>query len=102
MKAGTTPKAYVYDDPNITFSVQAGNGAFTQANVGELCNVLLTASTTPYFHSRHEADMDTLATTAKVLRILRVENIPGNETAADAKIEVVINNHLFGTQNAGI
>jgi hypothetical protein len=102
VKAGTTPKAYVYDDPNITFSVQAGNGAFTQANVGELCNVLLTASTTPYFHSRHEADMATLATTAKVLRILRVEAIPGNETAADAKIEVVINNHLFGTQNAGI
>ena len=46
--------------------------------------------------------MDTLATTAKVLRILRVEPIPGNETAENAKIEVVINNHLFGTQNAGI
>jgi hypothetical protein len=102
IKTGTQAKAYVYDDPNITFQIQAGNGAFAQANVGELCNVLLTAGASPYFHSKHEADMDTLAATALPLRILRLSEIPGNTALENAEIEVVINNHLFGTRQAGI
>tara|TARA_Y100000401_G_C8314897_1_gene221876 strand:+ start:1052 stop:1621 length:570 start_codon:yes stop_codon:yes gene_type:complete len=101
-KANTKCKALVYDDPNITFKVQAGGAAIAQANVGELCNVILTAGDATFLNSKHEADMSTLANTAKVLRILRIVDEPGNEVAENAEIEVVINNHLFGTQNAGI
>ena len=85
-----------------TFKVQAGGAAIAQANVGELCNVILTAGDATFLNSKHEADMSTLANTAKVLRILRIVDEPGNEIAENAEIEVVINNHLFGTQNAGI
>ena len=102
IKSGTKIKAYVYDDPNITFQIQAGNGAFTQANVGELCNVLLTAGASPYFHSKQEADMDTLNTTALPLRILRMSEIPGNTAAENAEIEVVINNHIYAPRSTGI
>jgi hypothetical protein len=47
-------------------------------------------------------DFSTLATTAKVLRILRLIDYPDNALGADAKIEVVINLSLYGTQNAGV
>ena len=77
VKANTAVKAYVYDDPNITFQVQC-NGTFATANVGEL------------------------ATTAKVLRILRLVDMPNNDAGADAKVEVVISNHLYGTRQAGV
>ena len=102
IKSGTQAKAYVYDDPNITFQIQAGNGAFAQANVGELCNVLLTAGASPYFHSKQEAYMDTLNTTALPLRILRMSEIPGNTAAENAEIEVVINNHIYAPRSTGI
>jgi hypothetical protein len=49
-----------------------------------------------------ELDYATLATTAKVLRILRLIDYPNNTVGADAKLEVVINLSLYGTQNAGV
>ena len=48
VKANTDVKAYVYDDPMITYTVQAGNGSIAQANVGETANVLLTAGNDTY------------------------------------------------------
>ena len=101
VKTGTAVEAFVYDDPNITYKVQ-GNGTFANANVGELCNVTFTAGETIFGGSKQEADLGTLATTAKVLRILRMVDEPDNAVGADAKLEVVINNHLYGTRTAGI
>ena len=82
--------------------MQAGGAAIAQANVGELCNVVLTAGDATFLNSKHEADMSTLATTAKVLRILRIVDEPENEIAENAEIEVVINNHLLAPRATGI
>ena len=101
VKTNTAATAFVYDDPNITYQVQ-GNGTFANANVGELCNVTFTAGETTFGGSQQEADLGTLATSAKVLRILRLVDEPNNAVGADAKLEVVINNHLYGTRASGI
>jgi hypothetical protein len=101
IKDNTAATAFVYDDPNITYQVQ-GNGTFANANVGELCNVTFTAGETTFGGSQQEADLGTLATTALVLRILRLVDEPNNTVGADAKLEVVINNHLYGTRTSGI
>ena len=101
IKANTAATAFVYDDPNITYEVQ-GSGTFANANVGELCNVLFTAGETTFGGSQQEANLATLGTTALPLRILRLVDAPDNAVGADAKLEVVINNHLYGTRASGI
>ena len=101
IKANTAATAFVYDDPNITYEVQ-GSGTFANANVGELCNVIFTAGETTFGGSQQEANLATLGTTALPLRILRLVDAPDNAVGADAKLEVVINNHLYGTRASGI
>jgi len=100
-KANEPIKAYVYDDPNITYAVQV-NGTFVSTAVGALANVTLGTFNSTYGHSTDELDFATLATTAKTLRILRLIDMPNNAVGADADVEVVINLSLYGTQNAGV
>jgi len=102
VKANTQVKAYVYDDPMITYEVQAGNGSIAQANIGETANVLLTAGNSTYGYSQHELDNDTLSNASRVLRVLRKVDEPNNDFGADAKVEVVINQHRLSTQGAGV
>jgi len=102
VKANTTVKAYVYDDPMITYTVQAGNGSIAQANIGETANVLLTAGNSTYGYSQQELDNDTLAATSLVLRVLRKVDEPDNDFGENAKVEVVINQHRLSTQGAGV
>lgn len=101
VKAGSDVKALVYDDPNITYKVQC-NGTFAAANVGELANVTIGTFNSTFGYSQDELDISTLATTAKVLRILRLIDEPNNAVGADADVEVVINLHLYGTRQAGV
>ena len=101
VKTNTAATAFVYDDPNITYEVQ-GDGTFANANVGELCNVTFTAGETTFGGSQQEANLATLGTTALPLRILRLVDAPDNAVGAYAKLEVVINNHLYGTRASGI
>jgi len=100
VKANTTVKALVYDDPNITYKVQC-NGTFAAANVGELANVTIGTYNSTFGYSTDELDIATLATTSKVLRILRLVDEPNNAAGADAKVEVVINKSLYGVGAAG-
>ena len=99
--ASANAKAYVYDDPNITYEVQT-NGTFVSTAVGALANVTLGTFNSTYGHSTDELDFATLATTAKVLRILRLIDYPNNAAGADASVEVVINLSLYGTRQAGV
>jgi len=100
-KSGDPIKAYVYDDPNITYKIQC-NGTFANANVGELANITIGTFNSTYGHSTDELDISTLAATAKSLRILRLIDYPKNAVGADADVEVVINLSLYGTRQAGI
>jgi len=102
VKANTDVKAYVYDDPMITYTVQAGNGSIAQANIGETANVLLTAGNSTYGYSQHELDNDTLGTGSLVLRVLRKVDEPNNDFGENAKVEVTINQHRLATQGAGV
>ena len=99
--ASANAKAYVYDDPNITYRIQC-NGTFAAANVGELANVTIGTYNGTYGHSTDELAISTLAATAKVLRVLRLIDYPNNAVGADADVEVVINLSLYGTQNSGV
>lgn len=101
VKANTSVKAYVYDDPNITYKVQ-GNGTFAAANVGETCNVTLGTFNSTFGYSTDEADLATLGTGAQVLKILRLIDEPNNAVGANAKLEVIINNSNYGTRTAGV
>ena len=100
VKANTTVKAYVYDDPNITYKVQC-NGTFAAANVGELANVTIGTYNSTFGYSQDELDISTLGTGSLVLRILRLVDEPNNAAGADAKVEVVINKSLYGVGGAG-
>ena len=100
VKANTTVKAYVYDDPNITYKVQC-NGTFAAANVGELANVTIGTYNSTFGYSTDELDIATLGTGSLVLRILRLVDEPNNAAGADAKVEVVINKSLYGVGGAG-
>ena len=102
VKANTSVKAYVYDDPMITYTVQAGNGSIAQANIGETANVLLTTGDNTYGYSKHELDNATLGTGSLVLRVLRLVDEPDNVFGENAKVEVTINQHRLTSQGAGV
>ena len=67
-----------------------------------MANVTIGTANTTFGYSTDELDIATLATTAKVLRILRLVDKPNNDVGADALVEVVINLHLYGTRQAGV
>ena len=95
-------KAYVYDDPDITFSIQC-DGTFANTDVGLNSNVTLTAGNTAFGYSKQEITVSTFAVTATLpIRILRLIDEPNNAVGADAKVEVYINNHQLRANTAGI
>ena len=95
-------KAYVYDDPDITFSIQT-DGTFANAQVGLNSNVTLTAGNTAFGYSKQELTSTTVAVTATLpIRILRLIDEPSNAVGANAKVEVYINNHQLRANSAGI
>ena len=95
-------KAYVYDDPDITFSIQC-DGTFANTDVGLNSNVTLTAGNTAFGYSKQEITVSTFAVTATLpMRILRLIDEPSNAVGAAAKVEVYINNHQLRANTAGI
>ena len=102
VKTNSAVKAYVYDDPDITFSIQC-DGTFANTDVGLNANVLLTAGNTDFGYSKQELTVSTFAVTATLpMRILRLIDEPSNAVGANAKVEVYINNHLLRANTAGI
>lgn len=85
VKAGTTIKAMVYDDPNISFEVQATTCAST--DIGLVCDFVIgTGNTTT---GRSGGYIDQADTTNGSFRILRLIERAGNEYGAYAKVEVL-------------
>ena len=102
VKTNSAVKAYVYDDPDITFSVQC-DGTFANTDVGLNSNVTLTAGNTEFGYSKQELTVSTFAATATLpMRILRLIDEPSNAVGAAAKVEVFINNHQLRANSAGI
>lgn len=96
-KAGTQAAdamAVVVDDPGVIFEVQA-NGVLAADGVFANADLAAGAGSTLTGISGFQLDVATLAATAAQLRILRLVPRPDNAFGANAKVEVLINEHTF-------
>ena len=101
--SGTTATdiiAYVYDDPYTVFKVQSA-GTTAQTNIGNCADVVAGAGSTITGQSGFEIS-GTMAAGIATCKILALHETPDNAFGATAVMEVTINEHLLGTNVAGI
>jgi hypothetical protein len=101
--SGTTATnivAYVYDDPYTVFRVQSA-GTTAQTNIGNCADVVAGAGSTTTGQSGFELS-GTMAAGIATCKILALYDAPDNAFGANAIMEVTINEHLLGTNVAGI
>ena len=101
--SGTTATdiiAYVYDDPYTVFKVQSA-GTTAQTNIGNCADVVAGAGSTITGQSGFETS-GTMAAGIATCKILALHETPDNAFGANAVMEVTINEHLLGTNVAGI
>lgn len=92
--------AYVYDDPWIVFGVQVNGGTLDQGAVGACADIVVGTYDQTIKQSQSELNASVGSGTAQC-KILGLEPLPGNAWGANAKVEVLINEH-FLKQEAGI
>jgi hypothetical protein len=92
--------AYVYDDPYTVFRVQSA-GTTAQTNIGNCADVVAGAGSTTTGQSGFELS-GTMAAGIATCKILALYDAPDNAFGANAIMEVTINEHLLGTNVAGI
>jgi hypothetical protein len=104
--ASTNRYCLVADDPNTVFEVQTSNGTPAGTDVGSNVEMADAGGSTTTANSGITADVGTLGTGATiVLKIISFIPRPDNDdTLANAKYLVKINNHQFGssTGTAGV
>ena len=91
--------AYIYDDPHIVYKVQSA-GTPAQTNVGNCADVVAGAGSTTTGQSGFESS-GTMSNGTATVKILALHEAPGKSFAANAVLEVVINEHLL-KDSAGI
>ena len=92
--------AYVYDDPYTVFKAQSA-GSPAQTNIMNCCDVVAGAGSTLTGQSGFELS-GTMAAGIASCKIVALYDAPDNAFGANAIMEVVINEHLLGTNVAGI
>ena len=96
----TDIKAYVIDDPDVVFEMQADSCA--ESEVGLLCDWNAgTGSTLTGTSGAYAVVGSTSATTGGSLRVMRLIERPDNEYGAYAKIEVMFAEHAYLSIAAG-
>ena len=101
--SGTTATdivAYVYDDPYTVFKVQSA-GTPAQTNIGNCADVVAGAGSTVTGQSGFETS-GTMAAGIATCKIIGLYDAPDNAFGANAVLEVLINEHILGTNVAGI
>ncbi len=99
--------AYVYDCPYTVFKCQSSANAATsttavaQTNIGNCCDVVAGAGSTLTGQSGFELS-DTMAAGIATCKIIALYDAPDNAFGANAIMEVTVNEHLLGTNVAGI
>ena len=96
----TDIKAYVYDDPNIEFEVQADTA--TSGVVGRLIDWAAGTGSATTGQSGAYANSTTTATTGAALRIMGLVERPDNAYGQYAKIRVMFAEHVLGRVIAGV
>ena len=100
--AGTIHYVYVADDPDTIYEAQA-SGSVSGGVVGSNANHADAGVNTATGGSGETVDLSTAATTNTLtLKILSFTQTPENELAANAKVQVKINNHQLGNSTTGI
>ena len=92
--------AYVYDDPYTVFKAQSA-GSPAQTNIMNCCDVVAGAGSTLTGQSGFELS-GTMAAGIASCKIVALYDAPDNAFGANAIMEVTINEHLLGTNVAGI
>lgn len=93
LKAGTTAKAVVFDDPNILFKIQTASGtALAAADFGNQADLAVPAGDTATGRSNAEVDLSSLTTGAGVI-IMDYLRRPDNEIGEHADVLVLLNEH---------
>lgn len=104
--ASTGRYVLVADSPDQLFEIQTSNGTLTVADVGLNANIAVAAGSTTTGASGMTLDVATIQTTATLpLKIMGFVQRPDNDnTAANSKVIVKINNHQLGasTGTAGV
>lgn len=97
--ASTNRIALVSDGPDVVYEIQEDSvgAALAAVDIGENADIVVAAGSTTTGLSGMELDSSTHNTTTAQLRILRLVNRPGNSIGDNAKVEVVINEHVFKT-----
>ena len=99
-----TIDAYVYDDPNTLYEIQA-NGIIAQDKVGRNADIVYAAGNT--INGQSKTEMNSTVSGAGVaaqLRIVRISEDPDNSdiAATDANWIVRINEHQYYANTAGV
>ena len=89
--AATDVTAYVFDDPNQVFSVQA-DGAFAITDVGNKVDFVAGTGDSATGQSRFELDSSDIGTGDGLL-ILGLEQVDGNSVGDNAKVLVLLREH---------
>ena len=88
------PTAFVYDDPDDLFEVQA-NGTLVRATIGRAVDMGYTAGST--INGRSKEEIDTTAGADLALRVIRISEDPSNTDigSANANWIVKFNQHIY-------
>jgi hypothetical protein len=89
---GTTVKAFVFDDPQIVFEVQA-SAAVAEADVGQTADVVVGTGSDSTGRSATELNSADINGTDGLLTILGLSARPDNAYGTNAKVEVAIKLH---------
>jgi len=94
-------EAFVYDDPNQLFEVQA-NGTIAQTAVGDNCDQVYAAGSTINGHSKSE--LGSVAGGTAQFRVVRISEDPENSDISSANSNWIVrfNEHLYYNNAAGI
>ena len=92
--------AYVYDDPNIIYKIQSA-GTPAQTNIGNCADVTAGAGSTVTGRSGFSLS-GTMAATQALCKIVALYDSPENSFAQYGVVEVLLNEHIYAHDTAGI
>lgn len=104
LPATTAGDIFVVDDPYTIFELQEDDGgtALTAAGRGGVVEIVAGTGSTTTSISAHELDQDSVGTTSRQLRLIRLVPREGNDYGDNADWEVLINEHEFQIGGTGV
>tara|TARA_R100000935_G_scaffold21057_1_gene39444 strand:- start:740 stop:1294 length:555 start_codon:yes stop_codon:yes gene_type:complete len=91
---------YIYDDPMIVYKAQSA-GTPAQTNIGNCADVVAGAGSTVTGQSGFELS-GTMAASVATCKIIARHDTPDNAFGANAVLEVLVTEHVLGSNVAGI